>query len=153
MDANCPQSDPLVWTGSHNWSSSANSRNDENSIVIHDSTTVNLYYQEYMQRYKEEGATEFVVDRCDFVDITENEITSSIHLYPNPASQFITVQIPELSGKGVIFIYDFTGKLILTQDARGEFETINIGELRPGMYLVVVRNGNNNWTTNFIKTR
>ncbi|MBP9796676.1 MAG: T9SS type A sorting domain-containing protein [Chitinophagales bacterium] len=152
VDANCPQSDPLVWTGSHNWSSSANSRNDENSLVIHDSTTVNLYYQEYMQRYKDEGATEFVVDRCDFVDVTENEIASSIHLYPNPASQFVTVQIPELSGKGVIFIYDFTGKLILTQDAKGEFETINIGELRSGMYLVVVRNENDNWTTNFIKT-
>ncbi len=152
VDANCSQSDPLVWTGSHNWSSSANSRNDENSLVIHDSTTVNIYYQEYMQRYKDEGATEFVTDRCDFVAVEDNITESRIKLYPNPATQFITVQIPGVTENGVISIYDITGKIILTQNVYQEFHTINIGEFISGMYLIVIRDGNNNWSENFIKS-
>ncbi len=151
VDANCPQSDPLLWTGSHNWSSSANSRNDENSLVIHDSTTVNIYYQEYMQRYKEEGATEFVTDRCDFVDVEELVIENKINLYPNPSSQFITVQIPEVSENNRIIIYDFTGKLIFMQDINNEYQTINISGFKPGMYLLVWNDGITSQTKNFIK--
>lgn len=152
VDVNCPQSDPLVWTGSHNWSSSANSRNDENSIVVHDSTVANIYYQEYMQRYKDEGAAEFVTDRCDFVSITDHAVENTINLYPNPAAQFVTVQIPQVAENSIIFIYDVTGKLILTEDAKSEYQTINIAVLTPGMYLLVVQNGITSLTKNFIKT-
>lgn len=34
IDPNCPGSDPMVWTGSHNWSTSANSRNDETALLF-----------------------------------------------------------------------------------------------------------------------
>ncbi|MCK9423579.1 MAG: phospholipase D-like domain-containing protein [Bacteroidales bacterium] len=52
VDQSDPQSDPFVWTGSHNWSDAANTVNDENSIVIHDAVIPNLFYQEFMQRFK-----------------------------------------------------------------------------------------------------
>ncbi len=45
-------SDPFVWTGSHNWSDAANTVNDENTIVIHDATVSNIFYQEYVERYR-----------------------------------------------------------------------------------------------------
>lgn len=48
-----PESDPLVWTGSHNWSSSADLRNDENSLVIHNADIANIYYQEFVERFRE----------------------------------------------------------------------------------------------------
>lgn len=51
IDAMNPQSDPFVWTGSHNWSDAANVNNDENSIVIHDAAQCNLFYQEFKKRY------------------------------------------------------------------------------------------------------
>jgi len=56
IDQSNPQSDPTVWTGSHNWSSAADQKNDENSIVIHDATIANIYYQEFMQRFKKAQA-------------------------------------------------------------------------------------------------
>jgi len=43
---------PYVLTGSHNWSASANERNDENTLIVFDADIVNQYYQEFMQRYE-----------------------------------------------------------------------------------------------------
>ena len=51
VDQSNTDSDPLVWTGSHNWSSAADQKNDENTIVIHDATIANIYYQEFVQRF------------------------------------------------------------------------------------------------------
>ncbi len=45
------ESDPVVLTGSHNWSSAADLRNDENTIIIHDDTIANIYYQEFVERF------------------------------------------------------------------------------------------------------
>ncbi len=46
-------SDPLVITGSHNWSSAAENKNDENTLIIHDANIANQYYQEYIERFNE----------------------------------------------------------------------------------------------------
>jgi phosphatidylserine/phosphatidylglycerophosphate/cardiolipin synthase-like enzyme len=51
VDEGAVNSDPLVLTGSHNWSSSADLRNDENTLVIHDATLANIYYQDFMGRF------------------------------------------------------------------------------------------------------
>ena len=52
VDQSNPTADPLVLTGSHNWSSSADQKNDENTLVIHDAGIANLYYQAFSERYK-----------------------------------------------------------------------------------------------------
>jgi phosphatidylserine/phosphatidylglycerophosphate/cardiolipin synthase-like enzyme len=44
-------SDPLLLTGSHNWSSSAQFRNDENTLIFHDQAVANAYYQEFVERF------------------------------------------------------------------------------------------------------
>ena len=40
-------SDPIVITGSHNWTSSAENVNDENTLIVHDARVANLYHQEF----------------------------------------------------------------------------------------------------------
>ncbi len=45
-------SDPIVLTGSHNWSNSADTRNDENTLIVHDQTIANIYYQEFVVRFR-----------------------------------------------------------------------------------------------------
>ncbi len=42
---------PFVLTGSHNWSASAEERNDENTLIIFNDKITNQYYQEFMARY------------------------------------------------------------------------------------------------------
>ncbi len=52
VDNSDRSSDPLVLTGCHNWSSSAELRNDENTLIVHDATIANIYYQEFSERFK-----------------------------------------------------------------------------------------------------
>ncbi len=47
VDQGAPTSDPLVCTGSHNWSTAAETVNDEDMLIIHDSTIANMYFQEW----------------------------------------------------------------------------------------------------------
>lgn len=152
IDANCSQSDPLVWTGSHNWSTSANSRNDENTLVIHDSTTTNIYYQEFMQRYKEEGATTFVSEKCDFVGVEEYVVENTILLFPNPAQNELNIYADNLADFELLYIYDLSGKKILSAAVNNEsLININITDLSAGVYFIVIQNGETIYSKQFVK--
>jgi phosphatidylserine/phosphatidylglycerophosphate/cardiolipin synthase-like enzyme len=50
-----------VWTGSHNWSNAAKTVNDENTLVVHDPTIANLYFQEWYRRYVQSGGSALAV--------------------------------------------------------------------------------------------
>jgi phosphatidylserine/phosphatidylglycerophosphate/cardiolipin synthase-like enzyme len=52
VDQSDADSDPIVLTGSHNWSNSAQYRNDENTLIIHQQDLANQYYQEFVNRFK-----------------------------------------------------------------------------------------------------
>jgi len=51
VDQYAPNSDPITFTGSHNWSAAADNDNDENTLVIHDATMANIYYQAFVKRF------------------------------------------------------------------------------------------------------
>ncbi len=51
VDHNFPNSDPMVLTGSHNWSNNGNNSNDENTVIVHNATIANLYYQHFAYRF------------------------------------------------------------------------------------------------------
>ncbi len=53
VDQYAANSDPMVFTGSHNWSAAADNDNDENTLVIHDATLANIYYQNFVYRFVE----------------------------------------------------------------------------------------------------
>ncbi len=53
IDRDQPGSDPILVVGTHNWSASAETRNDENTLIIHDAGLANLYHQEFNKRYFE----------------------------------------------------------------------------------------------------
>lgn len=152
IDANCALSDPLVWTGSHNWSSSANSRNDENTLVIHDSTVANIYFQEFTQRYKDEGATEFITEKCDLVGIIDVVVENEILLFPNPAQNELTVYADNLAAADMLYIYDLSGKKLYADAVNNQQQTtINISDLSAGIYFLVVQTGDVVSAKQFVK--
>ncbi len=57
IDYGHPSSDPILITGSHNWTESADSDNDENTLIIHDNDIVNAYFKEFYDRFTEAGGT------------------------------------------------------------------------------------------------
>jgi len=72
VDPNMPSSDPMVITGSHNWSSAAELRNDENTVIIHDATIANLFYQEFVERYGNQAIAYAPVAADDTLDVQMN---------------------------------------------------------------------------------
>ena len=59
---NC--SDPLVLTGSHNWTYAANTKNDENTLIIHNDTVANIYYQSFYANYTALSGTLTSIANC-----------------------------------------------------------------------------------------
>lgn len=59
VDQDAPNSDPFVFTGSHNWSAAADNDNDENTLIVHDATIANLYYQNFVHRFVENNGVLF----------------------------------------------------------------------------------------------
>lgn len=59
VDQDAPDSDPLVFTGSHNWSAAADNDNDENTLIVHDATIANIYYQNFVKRFVENDGVLF----------------------------------------------------------------------------------------------
>lgn len=57
VDAQVPGSDPMVCTGSYNWSNAGAQTNDENMIIVHDSTIANEYLQSLCQNFTDLGGT------------------------------------------------------------------------------------------------
>lgn len=57
-------SDPMVLTGSHNWTTSANTKNDENTLIIHSDTIANIYYQAFKAEYEALSGTLTPIAPC-----------------------------------------------------------------------------------------
>ena len=84
IDAEKSSPNSVIITGSHNWSSSAETANDENTLVIHSQRIANLYLQEFKQRYVDAGGSDDIVLS---VKPFTNEAPTSYELqqnYPNP---------------------------------------------------------------------
>ncbi len=76
-------------------------------------------------------------EKCDpsIVSILGEEVywRRDLKIYPNPASEFIAVEIPDTS-RGDVFILDMEGKMVLhQQDSSGE-EVLDISFLSAGVY-------------------
>lgn len=149
-DAQCPASDPMVLTGSSNFSSNGTVRSDENIIIIHNADIANQFYQEFVARYYEEGGTMLseIGMECEVVEPPmgiANTIKEELTLYPNPVSDFATVQIPANYNQGQIEIWDLSGKLLHVTSFSGNAATqIDMREFSNGLYTVRIVNDANN---------
>ena len=74
-----------------------------------------------------------------------NELASnSISIYPNPSYGFVKIILaPQFINKSSVAIYDALGKLIVTQELGSEVNSLNITELKNGMYIYKVLNNSN----------
>ena len=137
IDEKEPLSDPIVITGSHNWSSSAENKNDENTVFIHDANIANQFYQEFSQRYKELNGTASI----------KNLTTSTISIFPNPAKADFNLSFnSQRVGKYRLNILDLTGKKVATEAlnvcaGKNSFK-IGTKNLSSGNYLIEIIGGN-----------
>lgn len=117
-----------VITGSHNWSSSAENSNDENTLIVRSERVANLYLQEFGARYVEAGGTDPIVLA---VEELSAGLPTEFHLsqnYPNPfnPSTRIEIRVPK-AGPVSLKVYDLLGR---------EVASLVDETMEPGSYAV-----------------
>ncbi len=152
-------SDPQVVTGSHNWSRSANEKNDENTLIFHDIYIANQYMQAFKWMYnKVGGTTDFIVPDMP-ISVNDNQrIPTEFTLeqnYPNPFNPTTTINysIPVEARRGVLQslpvtlrVYDILGREVATlvnkQQSAGNYSVkFDASQLTSGIYLYKLQSG------------
>ncbi|HWY97584.1 MAG TPA: phospholipase D-like domain-containing protein [Bacteroidia bacterium] len=149
--------DPKILTGSHNWSSSANTVNDENTVIVHDSLVTNQYYQafhaDYLALSTAAGNPVNLVQTCIPLGINEVKDIDQVTLFPNPASNNLKVTLNIPGTNELYSVYNATGQLVLSGKLDARYvNTVDISTLATGMYLFrVISNNTKEFTGKFIK--
>ncbi len=116
IDWEKPDAEAIVITGSHNWSGSANTINDENTLIIHDRQIANLYLQEFAARYRESGGRGAILSHVRNGKSTIGVANEFILLanHPNPFNQQtrLSIWIPESQDKPRIEIFNIVGERV-----------------------------------------
>ena len=74
-------------------------------------------------------------DVTDNTAIQEN-IAANLHVYPNPVSDILTIDIPASKTNANLVIYDINGKAIFRKTANTEQITINTSSWAEGVYFI-----------------
>jgi hypothetical protein len=118
VDVNWPDNDPLVVTGSHNWSFAADNSNDENTLIIHDQGVANKYLQEFAQRYHESGGSGPLGEQTGVDEggaVPGGRLLGGIANYPNPFNPFTNIAFTtRVDALVSLRIYDLSGRLVRT---------------------------------------
>jgi len=123
IDAFNPNSDPIVITGSHNWTNSAEDDYDENTLIIHSDTIANLYSQEFSKRYSDASNLDEI-----FQDLT-------FCMSPNPNNGSFTIKTDKTNDSEFLEIYDVLGQQIFR--IKGNFFNQSVQlNIAPGLYFV-----------------
>ncbi|MFH0777574.1 MAG: phospholipase D-like domain-containing protein [Candidatus Eisenbacteria bacterium] len=114
IDSSWPTMDPTVVTGSHNWSYSANTVNDENTLVVHDAIVANVYLQEFAARYHEAGGSGSILISVDGTPGIPADI-AALEVFPNPFNPALNVRyVLSADGPVSIRIFDVSGRAVRT---------------------------------------
>jgi phosphatidylserine/phosphatidylglycerophosphate/cardiolipin synthase-like enzyme len=127
----------LLITGSHNWTASAASIHDENTLFIYDAEIANWYQQEFWARF-------FGLD----VSTSETFVENQLYLYPNPATDVIRIKT---ALEGTAWIYDNQGKLMYSLVLRSADQRLSVASLPAGQYVIRVNDGEKNYVERFVK--
>lgn len=136
IDPDLPSSDPIVETGSYNFSTAATTGNDENFLMIYDSLVANQYLQDFAKRYTLAGGT-IKVEMISSV-IPDNFILSQN--YPNPFNPRTEISYEVPAAKLVkLTVYNVLGKemaeLVNERQSPGKYKvSFDASNLTSGVY-------------------
>jgi len=92
---------------------------------------------------------------AEVLGIDDEVLKNMITVYPNPADQFLNIQLPQniISSETTIELYDVSGRVIDSPNPiiQSHTMTMNVNSLSDGVYLIKVNNGSEQWAQLFIK--
>ena len=87
-----------------------------------------------------DDVTLYEIDEPCGVGINENK-AGEIKIYPNPAQDFVSIELPKNINQTQLSIYNLTGQLISQKQITQPSKQIPIAELSNGTYIFVIQNG------------
>jgi hypothetical protein len=84
IDAELTTVAQYVITGSHNWTSAAESSNNENTLIIQSNSIANQYLQDFVARYKSAGGSDNIVVNVERIGDQTPRSLSLAQNCPNP---------------------------------------------------------------------
>lgn len=150
-DDAAPGAVPLVVTGSHNWSNSAEFSNNENTLVVRSHAIAVQYLQEWYKRYVEAGGTGAIL--LD-MEAPPAAAAFAFEAFPSPlrAGEALTLHVEAAqagamnAGPLEVALYDMLGRRVrahqLDADGGRQILMLSTTGLRPGSYVATVRDAN-----------
>lgn len=129
VDYDSPSFDPVVITGSHNWSSTAENVNDENTVIVHDANIANLYYQEFRAILISLGVVQSTEDFDGKIQCV---------LYPNPAQDVLSVEWIADGTPNVLSLRDMSGRLVLEERLQAGVSRVSLQGVASGVYVASI---------------
>lgn len=84
--------------------------------------------------------------------VASDEINTQARLYPNPATDRLNIELPQLDAQTIVTLTDLTGRTITSiQPDESGLTQFEVGNLPSGVYMVVVRSSRSVQTLRFIK--
>jgi phosphatidylserine/phosphatidylglycerophosphate/cardiolipin synthase-like enzyme len=128
-------SDPLVVLGSHNWSSSAETKNDENTLIVHDTNIANQYYQAFAYLYQQSGG----IINLPLATNTIEQPLNTILIYPNPTNGILHFQSIENDTNFDLKVQNLLGNTISTQHLESlTNSTVDLSREANGIYFITL---------------
>lgn len=148
------QTGGVQWTitGSHNWSSSAENSNNENTLLIQNNRVTNLYLQEFSARYTEAGGADQIVLGVRQVGGATPLSYALSQNYPNPFNpttklsfdvshtSFVSLKVYDVLGREVASLVDEVkpaGTYEATWDGRSAASGVYYYRLIAGSYVAI----------------
>ena len=139
-------SDPQVLTGSHNWSSSAETRNDENTLVVHDKIVTDQYFQAFAYLYNFAGG---VLNATEFAQANHQLIA-----YPNPTADIAYIKSDSRAANqsGSYTIFNVVGVKVLEKHfTQLKDAQIDLTTYPKGLYFINLIIGDKTYQTKLLK--
>lgn len=129
VDPHYQNLNPMVLTGSHNWSNAGEQRNDENTIIVHDYTIANEFYKEFAARLLDLNQSPCFL----ITNINERLNTNLWTAYPNPnkGTLFVNSTI-----KANLTVLDALGRVLMQAEVDGQQKALDVSKLSKGNYLI-----------------
>ncbi|MEZ4806814.1 MAG: phospholipase D-like domain-containing protein [Flavobacteriales bacterium] len=119
--------DPLVITGSHNWSYNAENLNDENTVFIHSAELADHFHQEWHARW------------TTAVGITETDADNGLSLWPNPVTTALNITWAMGDGPVECTVSDAAGRSVVHGTIAGSNGSLDLHALAPGTYFLLLQ--------------
>lgn len=134
IDESNTASDPTLLTGSHNWSSGADQKNDENTVIVHDASIANQYYQEFMGRWCERNGGDCLLGLGELTG------EQAISVYPNPNKGAFSLLVSGNGGFAEIKVTELSGKTVYATQVETEsgkdIVDVTTPSLKQGLYIL-----------------